>query len=195
MKNNKTTYITRVAILSTIAFILYFIEIKVPFFPEFLMLDFTDIPALIGAFALGPIAGVLVELIKNILHLIFLSNAGSPIGELANFIVGISLVGTAGYIYKRKKTKQNAVKGMILGTIIMALVGGVFNYYVLIPFYAKYMVPLETIIRMGSIINERIDSLKDLIIYAIIPFNIFKGIIVSFITALLYKKLSPVIHK
>jgi riboflavin transporter FmnP len=195
MEKSRTTFITRVAILSAVSFILYFIEIKIPLFPEFLMLDFTDIPALIGAFALGPLAGVAIELIKNILHVIFLSNPGSPVGELANFIVGVALVGTAGFIYKKKKTKQNAVKGMIIGIIMMAIVGGIFNYYVLIPFYAKFMVPLEVIIQMGAAVNDRITNLKDLIIYAIIPFNIFKGIVISVITALLYKKLSPVIHR
>jgi riboflavin transporter FmnP len=194
MEKSRTTFITRVAILSAAAFALNYIEFPVPFFPAFLQLDFSDIPALIGAFALGPSAGIIVELIKNILHLIFKWNIGSPVGELANFIVGIALVGTAGFIYKNKKTKQNAVKGMVIGIIVMAVAGGIMNYFVLLPFYTRFM-PIEAIIEMGAAVNDRITTLKDIVIYAIIPFNIFKGIIISVITALLYKKLSPVIHR
>jgi riboflavin transporter FmnP len=194
MEKSKTTFITRVAILSAAAFALNYIEFPVPFFPAFLQLDFSDIPALIGTFALGPSAGIIVELIKNILHLIFKWNIGSPVGELANFIVGIALVGTAGFIYKNKKTKQNAVKGMVIGIIVMAVAGGIMNYFVLLPFYTRFM-PIEAIIEMGAAVNDRITTLKDIVIYAIIPFNIFKGIIISVITALLYKKLSPVIHR
>jgi riboflavin transporter FmnP len=194
MEKSKTTFITRVAILSAAAFALNYIEFPVPFFPAFLQLDFSDIPALIGAFALGPSAGIIVELIKNVLHLILKWNIGSPVGELANFIVGIALVGTAGFIYKNKKTKQNAVKGMVIGIIVMAVAGGIMNYFVLLPFYTRFM-PIEAIIEMGAAVNDRITTLKDIVIYAIIPFNIFKGIIISVITALLYKKLSPVIHR
>jgi len=194
MEKNKTTYITRIAILSAVAFALNYIEFPVPLFPAFLQLDFSDIPALIGAFALGPMAGVIIELIKNILHLIFKWNMGSPVGELANFVVGVALVGTAGFIYKKRKTKQNAVKGMIVGVIVMAVTGGIMNYFVMLPFYARFM-PVEAIIEMGAAVNKNITSLKDIVIYAIIPFNILKGVIVSFITAILYKKLSPVIHR
>ncbi|MDW7668871.1 MAG: ECF transporter S component [Bacillota bacterium] len=194
MEKSKTVFITRVAILSAAAFALNYIEFPVPLFPAFLQLDFSDIPALVGAFALGPLAGVVIEFIKNILHLIFKWNIGSPVGELANFIVGVALVGTAGFIYKKRKTKQNAIKAMIVGIIVMAVAGGVMNYFVLLPFYTRFM-PIEAIIEMGAAVNNRITSLKDLVIYAIIPFNIFKGVIISVITGLLYKKLSPVIHK
>ena len=194
MEKSKTVFITRVAILSAAAFALNYIEFPVPLFPAFLQLDFSDIPALVGAFALGPLAGVTIEFIKNVLHLIFKWNIGSPVGELANFIVGIALVGTAGYIYKKKKTKENAIKAMIIGIVVMAAAGGVMNYFVLLPFYTRFM-PIEAIIEMGAAVNSRITSLKDIVIYAIIPFNIFKGVIVAVITALLYKKLSPVIHK
>ncbi len=194
MEKSKTVFITRVAILSAAAFALNYIEFPVPLFPAFLQLDFSDIPALVGAFALGPLAGVVIEFIKNILHLIFKWNIGSPVGELANFIVGVALVGTAGYIYKKRKTKQNAIKAMIVGIIVMAAAGGIMNYFVLLPFYTRFM-PIEAIIEMGAAVNNRITNLKDLVIYAIIPFNIFKGVIISVITGLLYKKLSPVIHK
>jgi len=194
MEKSKTVFITRVAILSAAAFALNYIEFPVPLFPAFLQLDFSDIPALVGAFALGPLAGVVIELIKNILHLIFKWNIGSPVGELANFIVGVALVGTAGFIYKKRKTKQNAIKGMIIGIVVMAAAGGVMNYFVLLPFYTRFM-PIEAIIEMGAAVNDSITSLKDLVIYAIIPFNIFKGVIIAVITGLLYKKLSPVIHK
>ncbi|BEP28021.1 ECF transporter S component [Helicovermis profundi] len=181
----------KITMLSAIAFILMFLELQVPLFPEFLKIDISDLPALIGGFAFGPLAGVIVELIKNLLHL-FRTTTGS-VGELANFLVGSALVLPAAYIYKVKKSKKTALIGLMVGTISMAIVGGLANYFILLPFYQNFM-PLDAIIGMSSKANGAIVDMKTLILYAIVPFNLFKGIVVSFVTLLLYKHISQLLH-
>ena len=182
----------KISILSVIAFILMQIELPLPIFPSFLKVDLSDLPALIGGFALGPAVGILIELFKNLMHLTRTSTSG--VGELANFIVGISLVVPASMIYFKNKTKKNAIIGLLVGTIIMGIVGGIFNYFILLPFYANVMkFPMDAIIKMGSVVNKNIIDIKTLIFYAIIPFNIFKGIVVSIFTMLVYKRISKLI--
>ncbi|NLM43941.1 MAG: ECF transporter S component [Clostridiales bacterium] len=178
MRNPKLQLLTKIGILSALAFLLYLIEFPLPLFPSFLKIDLGDLPALIGAFALGPWVGVAIELIKNILHLIFRSETGG-IGELGNFLTGSAYVLAAGYIYVRHKTKKNAVIGLIAGTIIMTLAMGFFNFFILIPAFT------------GSPVS--VDNLP-LILTAILPFNFIKGVMLSVVTLLLYKKLSPVLH-
>jgi len=190
---SKTHFIAKTAILSVLAYVVYLIEIPVFFAPVFLKIDASDLFALLGAFAMGPLAGVAIELIKNLLHMITVGSSGG-IGELANFIVGIAWILPAAIIYRRNKTKRSAIVGMIVGILVMAGVAAIFNYYVLIPFYTRFM-PIEAIIGMGAAVNDSIVDLKSLIIYAIIPFNLFKGTIITILTALVYKKLSPILHK
>ncbi|MEA1974463.1 MAG: ECF transporter S component [Bacillota bacterium] len=179
----------KISILSVIAFLLMQIEFPVPIFPAFLKIDLSDLPALIGGFALGPVVGILIELFKNLMHLMRTSTSG--VGELANFLVGISLVVPASIIYFKDKTKKNAIIGLIIGTIIMGIVGGILNYFILLPFYANVMkFPMEAIINMGTIVNKHIIDVKTLILYAVIPFNIFKGFLISVFTMLVYKRIS-----
>jgi len=183
---------TKISILSVIAFILMQIEFPIPIFPSFLKIDLSDLPALIGGFALGPIVGILIELFKNLMHLIQTSTSG--VGELANFLVGIALVVPASFIYSKDKTKKNAIIGLFVGTISMGIVGGLANYYILLPFYGNVLkFPIEAIVEMGSIINSNIVDLNSLIFYAIIPFNILKGIVLSIITMLVYKRISSLL--
>lgn len=186
-----TQALTKIAILSVFAYVIMFIEMPIFFFPGFLKLDISDLPALIGGLALGPVAGVMIELIKNVLHLVTKTTTGG-VGELANFLVGIALVIPTSIMYNKHRSKKSAVAGMLIGTVMMAIVGGVFNYFILLPFYAKVM-PLEQIIAWSSAANSAIVDMKTLVYYGIIPFNILKGIIVSIFTFLLYKKLSPVL--
>ena len=181
----------KITMLSAIAFILMFLELKIPLFPEFLKIDISDLPALVGAFAFGPLAGVLVELIKNLLHLLRTSTGG--VGELANFLVGIALVIPAAYVYTKNKSKKTALLGLVLGVITMTIVGALSNYYILIPFYKNFM-PLDAIISMSAAANKNIVDLKTLIIYAIIPFNILKGTVISIITIMIYKHISIILH-
>lgn len=183
---------TKIGLLSAIAVVIMIIEIAIPIFPSFLKLDFSDVPALVAGFAMGPIAGVLVELIKNLFHVPTSGTGG--VGELANFIIGCAYVVPASIIYRIHKTKKNAVYGMIVGAITMTLIGGLVNLFFLLPFYGTIM-PMEAIIEMGSIIYSGVTDLKTLVIFGITPFNIFKGIVVSIVTYFVYKKISPILHK
>ena len=186
-----TKTLTKISILSVIAYLIMFLEIPVLFFPGFLKIDLSDIPALIGAFAMGPAAGIMIELIKNILHFITKTTTGG-VGELANFLVGIALIIPAAIAYRQYQTKKAAVIGMIIGTLVMGITGGLANYYILLPFYAKIM-PMEQIIAWSAAANGAIVDMKTLIFYAIIPFNIIKGIVVAVVTSMLYKKISPIL--
>jgi len=182
---------TKVSILSVIAFVIMFIETPVFIFPGFLKLDLSDVPALIAGFAMGPLAGVLVELLKNLLHLLRTSTGG--VGEVANFVIGAAFVGPAAMIYYKEKTKKNAIIGLTAGIITMAVVGCVANYFVLIPFYQNFM-PIDAIIGMSAKANSAIVDIKTLILYGILPFNLFKGVVVSLFTLGIYKKISRILQ-
>jgi riboflavin transporter FmnP len=194
MKNQKLNKMIKISMLSVIAFLLMFIELATPFFPPFLKFDISDIPALIGAFALGPVAGVAIELLKNILHGIFVGGTAF-IGEFANFLVGSVFVFSAGLFYSKNKNRKTAVVAMALGTILMTIAASVLNYYVLLPLYEKVLnFPVTAVVGMGMKINPSIKDLKTFIIWAIMPFNLIKGIIICFITLPIYKRVSGLIH-
>jgi len=190
-RQSSVNLMVKIALLSVISFVIMFIEFPLPLFPPFLKIDLSDIGALVGAFAFGPLAGMAVELLKNILHLMRTSTGG--VGELANFIVGAALVVPAGFIYKRNKSMKTALIGLAVGTITMGLVGAFANYYILIPFYENFM-PIDQIIGMAQAANSLIVDLNSYILYAVIPFNILKGIVVSVLTLLIYKRISPLLH-
>lgn len=190
---SSTNKMVKTSVLAVIAFILMLIELPVPLFPVFLKLDLSDLPALVGGFAMGPAVGVTIELIKNVLHFITKTSTAG-VGELANFIVGAALVFPASYIYKLKKSKGQALKALIVGTLSMAIAGGLANYFILLPFYAKVM-PFEVIIDMSRAANAAVTDMKTLILYAIVPFNLIKGAAISLITLLIYKKISVILHK
>ncbi|MDF2503502.1 MULTISPECIES: ECF transporter S component [Clostridium] len=195
MKNSKLNVMTKTAILSVIGFLIMFIEVPIPIFPSFLKIDFSDLPALIGAFALGPVAGIIIELLKNILHGLFGSQTAF-IGELANFLVGGIFVAVAGIIYKRRKTRTNALIGLAAGTIVMSIAASVLNYFVILPLYETVLhFPINAVVGMGSKLNPNIKNLNTFIVFAILPFNLIKGVIASVITMAVYKAVSPLIHK
>ena len=193
MLQTNMAYTTRIAILASAAAILMALELPVIFMPGFLKLDFSDIPAIIGAFALGPLAGSLIVLLKNLIHLTSTQTAG--IGEMANLFVGTALVVPAAMIYKGKKNRTGAILALLAGTISMTLAAAALNYWVLIPLYQIALhLPPEAIVNMGRVANPLIIDIKTFIVFAIIPFNLFKGIVVSIIAMLVYKKVSPVLH-
>lgn len=184
----------KVSMLGVIAFLLMFFELAMPVFPPFLKIDISDLPALIGAFALGPVAGIGIELLKNVLHGIFVGGTAF-IGEAANFIVGSVFVGIAGLWYSRGKNRKNAIIGMVLGTVIMTAAAAVLNYYVLLPLYEKVLnFPVAAVVGMGTMVNANIKDLNSFIIWAIVPFNIFKGLVIALITLPVYKRVSSILH-
>lgn len=192
MKKFKLATLLKIAILGAISFLIMMVDFPLWFAPSFYEIDFSDVPALIGAFSLGPLAGIIIELIKNILNVALTGSITGGIGEVANFIIGAMFVGTAGIIYKKNKTRKSAIIGMAVGTILMAIVGSALNYYVLLPLYSKIM-PIETILDMAKAVNNIVVDLKTLVIYTVFPFNLIKGLVVSLLTIPLYKRLSKVL--
>ena len=185
----KTRYLVRVGVLGALGFALMFLDMPLAFIaPPFMKLDLSDVPGLISGFAMGPIYGVLVQLIKNILNLSKTSTGG--VGELSNFIVGSSFVLVSSLVYKRDKSMKSALIGVILGVMTMAALAMASNYFVVFPLYAKLMIPMETIINMGKAVNPNIDSLWKMMLLSVLPFNLIKGAVnglVTFLSRVFYK--------
>lgn len=179
---------TMTAMLSAIAFVLMFLELSVPFMPEFIKLDLSELPALIGTFAMGPVSGVVICLIKNLIHL-FISTTGG-VGELSNFILGATFVLPAGLIYKKWKGRKSAVIGALVGALLMALISIVSNYYIVYPVYYNLM-PKETILAAYQKIFSGVDNMLECLIVFNAPFTFVKGLFSVVITLLIYKHISP----
>lgn len=195
-KLGSTHFISYTAIFSAMAGFLMFIEIPLFFAPGFYKLDLSEIPIMICTFYLGPVAGVVAELLKIIVKLLFKGTTTAFVGDFANFVVGCSFVLPASVIYHMKKGKKFALIGMITGTVVMSIFGSLFNAVYLLPTFAElYGMPLDAIIAMGSEVNSAINSVSTLVLFAVVPFNILKGIIVTLLTMLLYKRISPLLHK
>ena len=181
---------TSVAVLSAVAFVLAFFEFPVPLTPSFARMDLSDFPALIGAFAFGPMAGILIELVKNLLGLF--STATSGIGELANFLMGASYVGTAGMIYKLHKTRKTTLVGGIAGSVVMGIVAALANYFILLPLFEQFM-PVEQIIASFGQFIPFIKTKLDVVVYNAFPFNFLKGLVITAFTMLVYKRIRPLL--
>lgn len=192
--NFRVRDIAKISLLSAIAFLLMvFVEFPLPLFPAFLKFDLSDLPALIGGFAMGPVTGIIIEFIKNLLHFFFNSTTGG-IGNLANFIVGIGFVVPAAMVYSARRSRKGALIGMAVGTVVMTLLASLANYYILIPLYAK-VYSMDAILNMMAQANKAIVDIKTYIVYAVIPFNILKAVVVSAITLFIYKKVSPILQR
>ncbi|GAA6490894.1 MAG TPA: ECF transporter S component [Candidatus Bariatricus faecipullorum] len=182
--------LTAVAVLSAVSFLLAFFEFPVPLSPSFARMDLSDLPALIGAFAYGPLAGIMTELIKNVLQLLSSSTGG--VGELANFIMGSSFVGIAGLIYQAHKTKKRALAACLAGSLVMGIVAAAVNYFILLPVFETFM-PLEQLIASFGAFIPFIRTKLDVVLFNAFPFNLLKGLAISMVTMLLYKRLTPVL--
>jgi riboflavin transporter FmnP len=202
MKNNKARFVAKVGVLAALASGIMVLETPIPFMPSFLKLDLSELVALLGAFSLGPLAAVFIDLIKNMVHLPFTITGG--VGELASFIVGCAFVVPAGLIYKSKKSVKTAIIGLAVGSIAMVITATLMNYLVIIPLYieifaGKYNITpdqsLQSIVEMGTKENKGITDLKTLILFGIVPFNIFKVLVISILTFFTYKRVSPILHK
>lgn len=181
----------QIGMLGAIALVLMFFEFPIPFIaPPFIKMDFSEIPVLVGTFAMGPLAGVLIELLKNLLNLVIHGTTTMGVGELSNFIIGCAFVVPAGLFYRKKKTRVNALKGMAAGTLLMAAMGCLTNAFIMFPLYSTLMgIPMDSFIAMGTAIHPVIDNMVSFVILCMVPFNLLKGIVISFITLLLYKRL------
>ena len=194
MQNNKTRRIVEIAMLTALATALMYFEFPIFFIPQFYKIDLSDIPAIIGGFAIDPIAGVIIELLKVILHGLTKGTESAWVGEIANFAIGAMYIIPAGYIYKHYKTKKSAIIGMSIGTASMTVIGAVINAVVLLPLYAKlFLGSMDNIIKVSSAVNPHINSVWTLVLLGVVPFNIIKGVIISIITYFLYKRVRKVI--
>lgn len=189
---NKTYRIAMIGMLSAIAFVLEALNFSIPIMPSFIKLDFSELPALIGSFAMGPLQGILICLIKNLFNLFHTTTGG--VGELSNFLLGAVFVGTAGTIYKVKSGKKAALIGSIVGAVLMALFSIGSNYFFVYPFYMNVMgMPQEVILGMYQAINPSVDNLMEALIKFNMPFTFCKAMISVVITFLIYKRISPII--
>lgn len=189
-----TRKIAMIGMFSAISAILMLFEVPMPFAPPFYKLDFSELPALIGAFAFGPAAGVMIEFCKIILKLFMKSTSTAFVGELANFAVGCSFLLPASVIYLFHKTKKTAMISCAVGTACLTLFGTAFNAVYLLPKFAQlYGMPLEALIGMGTEINGAITDITSFVCFAVAPLNLIKGASVSIITLLVYKSLSPIL--
>ncbi len=181
---------------AAIAAVLMVLEMPVPFAPPFYGLDLSELPALVGTFAFGPVAGVLIEFCKVILKILFKPSTTAFVGELANFVIGCSYLLPASAVYLLHKTRKNAIIAMLAGTLCMTVFGTAFNAVYLLPKFAQmFHMPMEEIIAMGTEINPSIHSVTSLVILAVAPLNLLKGGLVSVITLLIYKKISPIMKE
>ena len=182
--------VSMTAMLAAVAYLLAFLEFPVPLSPSFARMDLSDLPALIGAFAFGPLSGVLIELVKNTLQLLTTSTGG--IGETANFLMGASYVVTAGFIYKHRKTKKTALTACILASIVMGIAAALANYFILLPLFENFM-PLDQLIASFAEFLPFIRTKLDVVLFNAFPFNLLKGLVIGGVTMLIYKRLTPVL--
>ncbi len=189
-----TPLMVKVAMLGVLAFVIEFLEFALPIFPSFLKLDFSDLIALIGSLALGPVAGLLIELIKNLLHLTVSSTGG--VGDLANFVVGSAYVVSAGWYYSKHRTRKGAMCGLLIGIAAIVVAGALVNYFITLPLYGLVLgVSTDMIIGWASAVIPAINSKLTLILYAFCPFNLIKGVVLTLIAIPLYKHISPLLKK
>jgi len=176
--------------LSAVAYILMFLDFSVPFMPAFIKMDLSELPALIGSFAMGPLCGVVVCLIKNVLHLLITTTGG--VGELSNFILGVAFVLPAGLIYKHKKNRKSALIGSLAGAAFMGIFSIISNYFLVYPVYYNFM-PEEVILAAYQAILPSVKNILQCLICFNMPFTIIKGMFSVVITFLTYKHISPIL--
>lgn len=180
------------AMLSAVAFMLMFFDFPIPFLiPSFVQMDFSELPALLASFSLGPIYGVMVCLVKNLIHLTITSTAGA--GEICNFLLGACFVFPAGYVYQHMKSRKGALLGALIGAVIMAVLSVPLNYYISYPIYTQFL-PIDAILNMYREIRPTSGGLLECLIVFNAPFTLVKGLLTTALCFLIYKPLSPILH-
>lgn len=186
MKKLNIKSMVAIGMLSSISYVLMLLNFPIPPFPQFLMIDFSDIPALIAALIFGPAAGILVELIKNILDYFMTGSAtGVPVGHIANFAAGILFVLPTYYVYSKLKTKKGMTFGLVIGTMVMAVIMSVLNYVVILPAYTFFL----------NFPAMSAPEMRTMIVTGILPFNILKGIIISIVFMLIFTRMKTWVEK
>lgn len=197
LRLSSAKYITTVGISAALAGLLMLIELPLVFLaPNFYKVDLSELPVLICTFYLGPVAGVLTEFLKILIKLLFKASSTAFVGELANFAVGCALVLPASMIYHFKRTRGTAILGLGVGTLVMTVFGSLFNAVYLLPAFAEmFHMPLDALVGMGTEINSGITGVASFVLLAVAPLNLLKGLVVSLLTMLLYKRVQPIMFK
>ncbi len=189
-----TRKVVIIGLFSAISAVLMLFELPVFFAPAFYKIDLSDLPAVIGAFAFGPMTGVMIEFIKILLNLVINGTSTAFVGELANFVVGCSYVLPASIIYLFKKNRKTALISCGVGTLVITIVGSSLNAFYLLPaFAALYGMPIDALIEMGTAVNPAINNIFTFVLFAVAPLNLIKGGLITVVTVLVYKKLSPIL--
>lgn len=190
-------YIATVAVFGALAGLLMLLEIPLVFIaPDFYKLDFSEIPVLICSFYLGPVAGILTQLLKIAVKLLIKGTTSAFVGEFANFVIGCAFVLPASMIYHLRKSKKTALLGLLAGTLVMTVFGTLFNAWYLLPAFAElFGCPMDTILAMGQAINPRITNVATFVAFAVAPVNLIKGGLDSALTFLLYKRVEKVLFR
>lgn len=188
--------IAKIAILAALASLIMAIRFPLPFAPNFLDFDLAEVPALIGAFAMGPIQGLIIVVLKIFIKFITQGTSTAGVGELSNIIVNGTLVLVAGYYYRHNRTFKGAIIAMILAVISMSIVATLSNYFFIFPFYAKMLdLPLEAFVDMSKAVNPFVNSYMTVMLFTVLPFNLIKGIVTSIVTTLIYPHISPILKR
>jgi riboflavin transporter FmnP len=182
--------ITMTGLFGALSAVLMMFSFNVPLMPSFIKMDLSELPALIAAFSMGPLSGLMVCLVKNLINLMFSTTGG--VGELSNFVLGCAFVVPAGLIYRRNKTKHSALIGALAGAVIMAVFSVFSNYFIVYPVYTMFM-PMDAIIAMYQAIYPGVDNLLEALIIFNMPFTFIKGLCSVVITFIIYKHISPII--
>lgn len=194
-KNFSARGIALMGMLAAIAALLTLIDFPIPFIaPSFYKFDFSEVPVLIGAFAMGPVAGIIIELVKILLNLLLNGTSTAYVGEIANFVMGLTFIFPASIIYHFKTNKKGAFIGLGVGTVTATVASALLNAFVLIPTYVKlFGMSMDTIVKMGNAIFSSVTNETTFVLLCVAPFNLIKFLVSALITALLYKKVSFVI--
>lgn len=191
-----TKRIAYIAMFSALGGVVMLFEIPLPFAPPFYKIDLSELPVLMCTLYLGPVAGVTAEFLKVAVKLLIKGTSTAFVGDFANFVVGISFILPASIVYHYRKTRKTAVIGLIVGTLCMTVFGSLFNAFYLIPKFSElFKLPIDAIIAMGNKVNSSITDINSLVLFAVVPFNLIKGTVVSFVTYLLYKRVEKIIFK
>lgn len=195
-KTNKVRGLVVSGMLSAVAFVLMFFDFSLPMvIPAFIKMDFSDLPALLGAFALGPVYGVIISLLKNILHILIKGTSTAAVGELSNFLLGAIFSFTAGMIYKKNRIRKGAWLGALIGAVAMAVISVPSNYFITYPAYSLfYGLPMEAILQMYQAIIPSVDNIFECLVIFNMPFTFVKGALDVLLCFLIYKPLSPLLH-
>ncbi len=189
-RSQNVRFIVMTGVLSAVATVLMMLSFSVPFMPSFIKMDFSELPALIASFSMGPISGVMVCLIKNLINLPMTTTGG--VGELSNFLLGVCLVLPAGLVYRFRKNRRAAFLAALAGSVIMGVASLPLNYFLTYPIYAKIL-PIEAIVGMYQAIFPGVDGLFSCLLIFNVPYTFLKGLIDTLLTFVLYKRISPLI--